>query len=148
MDKATARAIVEAVKKDPECVRRIKSWLGPLIPDRLGVAGSVRNIGMMGPQLFNPRYGGPTQDETKFVCVGIAEATAAAINASNVAGVTSASDIDRTHWGTYHVATRIELDAGGTVVFDWHCNLEVENPRIFMSEMDWKSDSGVLYSDL
>ncbi len=127
---------MDAVARDAECIRRINSWLAPLIPDRLGIAGSVRNIGKMGLDLFNPRYGGPTAEETKFVCVGIAEATAAAINAARVPGVVKASDVDRTHWGTYHVATLIHLSSGGAVVFDWHANLELDNPRIFLSEMD------------
>ncbi len=147
MNKGTARTIVNTVATDPECIRRIDSWLAPLIPDSMGIAGSVRNIGMMGIDLFNPRYGGPTAEETKFVCVGIAEASAAAINSANIAGVVTASDIDRTHLGTYHVATRIDLTSK-TVVFDWHANLELYNPRIFYSVMDWKSDNGVLYSDL
>jgi len=148
VQKGTAKAIVDTVARDPECNRRINSWLDPLIPDRLGIAGSVRNIGMMGANLFNPFFKGPSAEETKFVCVGIAEATANAINAASVPGVTKASDIDRTHWGTYHVATRIELSDGTTVVFDWHANLDPHNPRIFFSEMDWKSDSGMLYSDM
>ncbi len=149
--------IIEAVAGDAECRRRIDSWLATVLPDGLGVAGSLRNIWLMtggakgiltpyvGPQPTNPWYeaykvlrDGPNDEFTSKVCTGIAgqsmTAIKAAMEAKKIGGLTTCDTITRTYnpigVRCIHDATKVVAKDGKAWVFDWHATLNVRNPVI------------------
>lgn len=143
-----AKFVVNTVKYDPECKKRIgqpaSRWLS-----RLGLAGWMRNVGVMGPAVFTGK--GPTPEQDKIICTGIADATAAAIDKAPgrvTHNIAFAVMCGRVLYGFDHAATRIQMVQYGACVFDWHATLDPGNPMIYRSVTDWeKGINGVLYSD-
>ena len=140
LTRAVAAKIVEVVGKDATCKARINSSFGSL-PAAWGVSGGLRNISIMGLDLFNPWSEGPSSDESKLVCTGIADATCKAINNAKIPYVKLAAEVTRTE-GVYHVASGVTLQSGKTYVFDWHATLMIDNPLIYPSPKDFKKGSG------
>ncbi|HEX8484371.1 hypothetical protein [Sphingomonas sp.] len=142
-----AREIVRAVKRDPECQRRINSFLSA-VPAGLGISGSLRNWGYV---LTNRD---PTEvDTANMVCTGIADATMKAIGTDSLCRaalrrIDRADTIDRLHLGTHHTATSIKMADGKTYVFDWHATLNIGNPLLYPSAAAFVSGSGsVTFAD-
>ncbi len=142
LTRSLAAKIVEVVGKDATCKTRITSSFGNL-PAGWGISGGLRNISIMGLDLFNPWSDGPSAEETKLVCTGIAEATAAAITKAKIPYLKLATDVDRSS-GVYHVATGITLHSDRVYVFDWHATLIIDNPLIYPSLEDFRKSKGAV----
>jgi len=135
LTRGVAAAIVAAVVKDKASLR-VMPPAGSILPKSWGASGSIRNILIMGPNLFNPLYKGPTTAEEAFVCTGISDITVIAITAAKIPGVKRVSTISRgstTGVSIEHTATRVELTSGRSFVFDWHATLDRDNPLIYAS---------------
>lgn len=157
------RAVISAVERDAEAFRRTKSWLATILPDRLGVTGSVRNFGFAFANTFSGgRLADPTGAKIEaLVCTGIASATAKAINNAKIPGV-MASTINRFR-PLDHTATLVywlppdppglgpkttqwiaqNSGPGKAIkpaewVFDWHHTLNPSNPTV-LSKSSWMS---------
>ncbi len=127
LSKAQAQAIVDAVKTDPEVLRRLRSGGAQFVPDRLGVTGALRNW----KYVFTGKD--PTEESVaNAVCTGIADATSAAINKSlaKLPGVSSATVKSRVYLKTDHTATLVNMSDGTSYVFDWHATLNPANPFV------------------
>ncbi len=136
LDAKTAKAIVDVVIRDPECQSRIQSRLRFPMPDSWGITGSIRNFGMA--------LVGMDSSESKverLVCTGIASASARAIDAAakagKLAGVAGSSPVDRFK-PVAHTATEVMLKDKSTFVFDWHATLNLQNPMMYRSTLEWK----------
>lgn len=96
----------------------------------------------------------PTDEQSQKVCSGIAEATAAAINAavakqgaaSSLALVRRAESFDRMGTRTTHVATGIWMRDRSFYVLDWHATLRVDDPMVYGSSEAFTADDGTLFS--
>ncbi len=140
LTRGVAASIVAAVVKDKES-QRVMPPTGSILPKAWGVSGGIRNILIMGPNLFNPFYAGPTSEEESLVCTGISDITAAAIKAARISGVRNAEPVSRgkaTGVKVEHTATRVELTSGRSFVFDWHATLDRDNPLIHASVADFE----------
>ncbi|MCA9011715.1 MAG: hypothetical protein KDB01_18305, partial [Planctomycetaceae bacterium] len=140
-----ATAIVQAVSADATAFSRIDGFIAKFVPDSLGIAGSLRNIGLM------IAGADPTEPEVaNVVCVGIANAAAAAIekalkSSAGIADVKSAGTIDRDK-PVSHTATLVVMKDGSEYVFDWHATLNVNNP-LMSTAAEWrKNGSGVMFT--
>lgn len=156
LTRAYAAQIVEAVAKDPTCKR--------LIPESYfmgssGYAGSIRNM-LNEPGMFVNPWHSPSVESSDEACTGIANATAAAINAKaekdTQFAAAKAESVDRQAGllGVHHTATKVLLrngngnGQGDAYVFDWHASLAIGNPMIYHSVQVWKQDmDGVLFKD-
>ncbi len=139
-----AKAVVDTVRNDPKCRRRIESWLSTVLPDSIGLAGGLRNVGLMIRD-----WDAEKPETVAKVCVGIAAQTADAINSAaksnpSLRRIAQANDTDRTFGGTYHVATRVQMIDGSAYVFDWHATLNVDNPLIYPSTLDFRNSAGAV----
>ena len=157
------RAVINAVQRDAEAFRRIKSWLATVLPDGLRVTGSVRNFGLAFVNTFSGgRIADPTSAKINaLVCTGIASATVKAINNARIPGV-MAETINRIR-PLDHTATLVYwlppdpkgLGSGSTawiarnsgpgklikpaeLVFDWHHTLNPSNPTV-LTRSAWSS---------
>lgn len=142
LTKATAQAIIDVVKVDPDSKKRIDSNIDNVLPDHWGLSGSMRNIGYV---ILNED---PTEkDIADRVCTGITEATSRAITKAirakdaRLSKVKSAGEVARTHNLTYHVATYVAMQDTTVYVFDWHQTLSITNPMMFASTALWKTDT-------
>lgn len=141
LNNLTATRIVLAVTVSSESRKRIDSPLAKVLPNRLGVSGSVRNIGM----IFLG-YDGSEPTASKLSCVGISDSTSTDITAAKIEGVKSALPHDRPNARVAHTATLVAMADGSEYVFDWHSTLQSIDPTIFR-KTDWeKGVGGVLYS--
>lgn len=140
LSKKTAQAVIDAVTKDTESRRRIDSVLSYL-PDGLGIAGSIRNIGIMLKD-----WNADDVESANHVCTGIADATEAAIKKAKIPEISEVGTADRVYRSVYHTATLIKTNDGGEYVFDWHATLNSLNPLIFRKN-DWMEDkNGVQFA--
>lgn len=137
----TATRIVSAVVQDSESRKRIDSPLAKVLPDRLGVAGGVRNVWMI-----LQGNDGSEPEAAKLSCVGIADATSEAINGAKIPGVASATMHDRPNTKTEHTATLVVMEDGSEYVFDWHTTLKVHEPMIYRKKEWDRASGGVLFS--
>ena len=135
LTRGVAAMIVDAVVKDKES-QRVMPPAGSILPKSWGVSGSIRNILIMGPNLYNPFYTGPTTAEESYVCTGISDITVIAIKAARISDVKRVGTVSRgsaTGVTTEHTATLVELTSGRSFVFDWHATLDRDNPLIYAS---------------
>lgn len=96
---ATAKQIVRAVVKDSKSRKRIDSTLARVMPNSLGITGSLRNLGMIALNMD------PTDPKVSaLTCVGIADASSDAITAARIPGVKSSTSRDRDSWNVAHTA--------------------------------------------
>lgn len=140
LSRGIAAAIVAAVDNDKES-KRVMPDTGSILPKSWGASGSIRNMLIIGPGLFNPFYSAPTTDEEAYVCTGIANITSAAVQAAKIASVRGATSISRgkaTGLAIEHTATRIDLTNGRSFVFDWHATLDRDNPLIYGSPAEFE----------
>jgi hypothetical protein len=150
-------SVIKVINSDPECQKRISSFIDDVLPDTLGISGATRNWGYVFGNIFTFGYwGDPTDKEfADRVCTGIAEATANAINNAitntcnpGLINFKGAGNVDRVLRGTSHTATSIIMKDDSRYVFDWHATLNIENPMLYKSLVDWKLDrNGVVYAD-
>jgi hypothetical protein len=151
-----ANWIVDVVRMDPQCLRQIESVLSHVLPDDWGIAGGLRNLGFMA-QFKTPK------DADPYICTGIADVTAAAIEkalatGSGNTGIQSAGTVGR-HPPTFklgnheflevdHAATLILMQDKSNYVFDWHATLNVADPKMYPSKLDFqKARHGILFVD-
>jgi nucleoid-associated protein YgaU len=119
--------------------------------------GAVRNLAWAGwLKLVGYDFLG-IESAYKYVCTGIADAAAAAINRAKFADVSMANAIPNNsgdHWGVQvQVIVREQgpvkpkVRPGGSYVFDWWATLDTANP-VVCHEADWKADKGgVLFAN-
>jgi hypothetical protein len=144
------------VAADPESAKRIDSDFAALLPASWGIAGGVRNAGYVALYMATfGKYGDASEKEfADRVCVGIADATAAAINRAiankdrRVRRILQATTVDRVLRSVVHTATRIVMNDSQEHVLDWHATLEIKNPLMFRLVSDWtKGLHGVTLED-
>ncbi len=132
MTRSLAAKIVSAVSADPDCVERISSVFSK-IPAESRLAGQLRNLCWAG-------WASLAGISTKYICLGIAEASSNAISRANLPGVTFASaepddPENNKHWGTL---VTVQTKRLSYYVFDWWMSLDVNNPILF-HRSDWKT---------
>lgn len=150
LSKEAATAIVKVVSRDSESFNRINTFEGDaimtrIVPDSWGITGDLRNWSLIAVGAD------PTEDAAaNFVCVGIADASSAAIsnalkNSANLPDVDSSETISRSKPAA-HTATLVTMKDGSQYVFDWHKTLNVNNPFIFKVD-DWNQNrEGVMFT--
>lgn len=144
LSKELATKIVNIVKADAECQKRITSSFAHL-PGDATKNGQTRNLAWAG-WLKVVGYDILGIDAAyKYVCAGIADAAVAAITRAALPEVLFVFAIPNNpadHWGT-----QVKVKAGGTYVFDWWATLDTANP-VVCHEGDWKADKGgVLFAN-
>jgi hypothetical protein len=136
-----ARWIVDTVKNDAECSKRITSSASVLPAPAAGWARDAAVMGLGGMFLGKE----PTEADGKLVCTGIAAATISAIKKAGLPFVKDARDADRpggyfTEAGMItgaHTATRVDLTNHRSVVFDWWATMDINDPLIYASPEDF-----------
>lgn len=141
-----AQRIIGYVQKDPTSRSRIKSYVSYLVPNEWGMAGSMRNAGLVLGYTVNKVLGVSDEDNpfdaskpenANIVCTGISDAAVNAIlgamKRSDDTEISSVSTVSRVLNGTHHTAVKVSMQSGGTYLFDWHANLEVGDPMIYPS---------------
>jgi hypothetical protein len=142
---ATATWIVDCVRSDSDCLRQIQSVLTHVFPESWGITGGVRNLGFMAA-LKSPQVADP------YICTGIADVTAAAIEKRlkeppGRGDIQSVMTIGRRppmltigkheFMPVDHAATLIQMSDGSKYVFDWHATLNVNDPMMYPSKNDF-----------
>ncbi|WP_165247086.1 hypothetical protein [Paludisphaera soli] len=137
----TAKQIVRSVVRSSPSRKRIDSTLARVMPNRLGLTGSLRNLGMIAMG-----YQGDEPEAAALSCVGIADVTTDDVKAAKIAGVREVRPHSREYLNIAHTATLIVMDDGSEYVFDWHATLQSSDPLIF-KRADWdRGKGGVRYS--
>jgi hypothetical protein len=158
--------IMDFIKNDPEAIKRTNSYLSEILPDSLGWAGWIRNVRYFAPEFWMDlnvegykklglgdkdfvktmdEYNKNLSEENyKFICGGIAEATAKVINDEIRAGnplFKNLKDVRPDHRvlnDFYHTATKFTDKEGKTFVLDYHATLNIDNPKVYPSFEDWE----------
>lgn len=141
MNYGEARWIVNAVKNDPECVKRITSKASVLPAP---AAGWARDAAVMGPDILTGKD--PTPEKGKMVCTGIADTVVKAIENAHIPFVKKVVLADRpggyfTEAGMItgnHTAVTVILASHQSVVFDWWATMDINDPLIYPSVEDFK----------
>ncbi len=153
LSKATAAAIVDAVSQDVESRRRLHSILRFLGPVGTQHRGGLRDTGLEWKAIFaslpalghgwgsfTGRIDNKLNDPAyaDLCCVGIADATVAAINKAGITEVAAAAREDRI-LPEWHSVTGVTMRDGSQYTFDWFLTLAVNNPVIFRLD-EWRAD--------
>ena len=145
-----AKQIIKFVQQDPESRRRIKNYISKVIPNSLGITGGIRNFGLaLGYTLSSWRsdennpFDASHPENANIVCTGISNAAVNAIRggikrSSVNTEIESVTTISRILDGTHHTAVQVKMKSNNTYVFDWHANLEVDDPIIYPSVAAFK----------
>lgn len=148
---SNAKAIVEVVAADQNCRRVIQSGLDKIIPDKLGAAGGIRNVGYWARSLVKDATDALDITHAADVwedldCNTIAKATVNALNKALQGGSSKLRSVKRVtsivrdtkHGNSYeHTATLVAISNETPVVFDWHANLSINNPMIYPDVMSF-----------
>jgi hypothetical protein len=151
LSREAVRQIVIVVSNDPECVRRVNSWIrGPVFG---AFAGPARDFGLALGNVATLTTAFDPQDVEsvayQYSCAGIAAATAIGIRQAIDAVPDVIAVVEQSREvGHAHSGTMIRMRDKTQYVLDWWKSLDVWNPRIFQHyDFVHNIGNGVAFAD-